>query len=363
MAPVEMNRLFGGIYSGKKILITGNTGFKGSWLAYWLHRMGGQVYGYSISVPTNPSHFRLLNTDHPTVFGDILDTENLKKIVTEFRPEIVFHMAAQSLVRESYVNPLLTYQTNCIGTLNVLQASRSVDSVRALVNITTDKVYEYRETVNGYTENDPLGGHDPYSSSKACAEILTASFRKSFLMDSGYLLASVRAGNVIGGGDWANDRLIPDLVTAAFENKETAIRYPDSIRPWQHVLEPLSGYLLLGQRLLEGERKFSCAWNFGPSLEDSCTVREVLNKSVKEWPAIRWKEDPAEKLYESPALLLNSGAASMKLHWKPVWNLQAAIQRTISWYRSFYEKGVVLTSDDLEAYISQAKSQQFVWCQ
>ncbi len=250
MARVEMNHLFAGIFSGKKILITGNTGFKGSWLAHWLIRMGAKVSGYSIDVPTNPSHFKLLNDSYETIYGDILDPKMLEETFNKVKPEFVFHLAAQSLVRESYLNPLLTYQTNCIGTLNILQAAKQCSSAKVMINVTTDKVYENKPAPQGYIETDPLGGYDPYSSSKACVEILSSSFRRSYLNSTSLQLANVRAGNVIGGGDWAQDRLLPDLVQSTAQGKQTLIRYPNAVRPWQHVLDPLSGYLLLAQNYL-----------------------------------------------------------------------------------------------------------------
>ncbi len=362
MESLEINNLFRSIYQGKRILITGNTGFKGSWLSHWLHRMGGNVFGYSLNIPTTPSHFELLNDPYPTVFGDILDTDKLTRSIAEIKPEIIFHLAAQSLVRESYANPILTFQTNCIGTLNVLQASNACASVRAFVNVTTDKVYAYKQTEDGYIEEDPLGGFDPYSASKACVEIITDSFRKSFITETGYLLASVRAGNVIGGGDWAKDRLIPDLVKSTVLKKETIIRYPDSTRPWQHVLEPLSGYLLLGQQLLEGKKKNCRPWNFGPLLSDCRTVREVLDLAKHTWNEIVWLQDTDVNPYESPALLLNSRRANSELSWNSIWDLPTAIHSTISWYRSYYSSNQVQTDKDLDAFISAAKAKKSIWC-
>ena len=272
--------MFNNIYKNKKVFLTGHTGFKGSWLALWLTRLGAEVCGYSLSPNTNPSMFQKLdigNKISKSIIGDILDSEKLEKAISDFQPEIMFHLAAQPLVRLSYSEPLLTYQTNVIGTLNVLEAARKCSSVKAFVNVTTDKCYENKEIQRGYREDDPMGGYDMYSSSKGCVEIMSSSYRRSFLKD-GYAMATARAGNVIGGGDWALDRLIPDCIRGINDGIDIEIRNPVAVRPWQHVLEPLSGYLLLGQKLLEDGQKYADGFNFGPNEESVLTVAEVAKK-------------------------------------------------------------------------------------
>jgi len=282
--------MFNNIYKNKKVLITGHTGFKGSWLALWLKELGAEVIGYALKPPTTPSHYELL-TQQPTdnlniisIEGDIRNYIKLNEIFQSYKPEIVFHLAAQPLVRYSYINPVETFETNVMGTINVFEACRNCESVRAIVNITSDKCYENKEWVWGYRESDPMGGYDPYSASKGCAELVTSAYRNSFftpsypLTDSPprVLLASARAGNVIGGGDWADDRLIPDIMRATAKNESVIIRNPKATRPWQHVLEPLSGYLLLGQKLLEGRKEFAGGWNFGPDDESNITVENLI---------------------------------------------------------------------------------------
>ena len=278
-------------FEKKKILITGHTGFKGSWLTLWLTKLGAKVIGYSLEPPTKPSLFEILNLKEKIVhiIGDIKDEEKLKNIFKKYKPDIVFHLAAQSLVRFSYKEPKLTYETNVMGTLNVLEAVREAKSVKVVIIVTSDKCYENKEWVYGYRENDPLGGHDPYSSSKACAELVVEAYRNSFFNPKNYgkthqvALATVRAGNVIGGGDWQVDRLIPDCVKALSKGKPIKIRNPNAIRPWQHVLEPLSGYLLLVQKMWKEPTKYCEAWNFGPYEKDIATVKEIVEKVINLW--------------------------------------------------------------------------------
>ena len=277
-----MENLFGGIYKGKKVLLTGHTGFKGSWLALWLHKMGADVVGIALPAPTSPNHLELLNLNITSEMIDIRDAKAINKAFQKHQPEIVFHLAAQPLVRYSYENPHETFETNVMGTINIYEAVRNCSSVEVIVNITSDKCYDNKEWIWGYRENDAMGGYDPYSASKGCAELVTASYRNSFFNLDSYgkshnvLLASCRAGNVIGGGDWADDRLIPDIMRAVDKNETVTIRSPHATRPWQHVLEPLSGYLLVGQKLLEGKKEFADGWNFGPSDEGSISVKEVV---------------------------------------------------------------------------------------
>ena len=284
---IQDSTLFNGIYNNKTVLVTGHTGFKGSWLCFWLIQMGAKVIGYSLEPPTSPNHFELLNLDMVSVIGDIRDSNRLNAVFAQYQPEIVFHLAAQPLVRLSYKEPVETFETNVIGTLKVFEACRNTKSVRAIVNITSDKCYENKEWVWGYRENDPMGGYDPYSASKGCAELVTSSYRNSFFNVNEYgkshnvLLASCRAGNVIGGGDWAKDRLMTDIMVAVSEGKKVVIRNPRATMPWQHVLEPLSGYLMLGQKLLEGKKEFAQAWNFGPGEQGAITVKEVVENIKK----------------------------------------------------------------------------------
>lgn len=362
-----MKNLFGGIYQGKTVLITGHTGFKGSWLALWLYQMGAKVVGYSLPAPTEPNHFSLLNLDMISIIGDIRDQAKLDEVFATYKPGIVFHLAAQPLVRLSYDNPIETYETNVIGTLKVFEACRKHD-VKAIVNITSDKAYENREWVWGYRENDPMGGYDPYSSSKGCADILANSYRSSYFNPSGYkkshhtLLASCRAGNVIGGGDWAKDRLMTDIMLSVSQGKKVSIRNPKATRPWQHVLEPLSGYLAIGQKLLEEKVEFGEAWNFGPSDEGSITVEEVVKNVKKHWRKIDYEihRDP-NQLHEANLLKLDCSKAHIRLKWKDVWESEATFEKTVLWYKEFYEEQVVTTVEDLEQYVADAKKKNIEW--
>jgi CDP-glucose 4,6-dehydratase len=365
----SFSKLFNGIYQGKKVLITGNTGFKGSWLALWLHKMGAEVLGYALAPDTTPSHWELLNLNVKTITGDIRNSELLNKTVQEFQPEIIFHLAAQPLVRASYEDPVGTYETNVIGTLNVYQAARACSSVRAIVSITTDKVYQNNEWEWGYREIDALGGYDPYSASKACAEILSSSYRNSFLNPGDYgkehkiLLSTTRAGNVIGGGDWAKDRLIPDLVRAAMDNKETLIRYPYATRPWEHVLEPLSGYLLIGMHLLEENMSFAEAWNFGPDQSGMLTVEGVISRMAKNWPRISYRVENRNEYHEAGLLKLDCSKAHSKLKWFPLWDGNDCFAKTANWYQSYYEDNKVISEQQLEEYITDGLSRQVIWTQ
>jgi CDP-glucose 4,6-dehydratase len=332
--------------------LTGHTGFKGSWLTTWFTKLGAKVRGYSLNIPSHPSHFSLLKNEIDDCRGDIRNFEQLSKSLREFEPEIVFHLAAQPRVRISYDDPLSTIETNIIGTANLLEACRTVSSVRAVVIITTDKCYENKEWIWGYRENDSLGGHDPYSASKACAEIITTSFRNSFSNDK-QLIASCRAGNVIGGGDWAKDRLIPDLVRAASEGNVTTIRMPNATRPWQHVLEPLHGYLCIGQQLLEGKREFAEAWNFGPGIEGNLPVSDMINTASHYWNKIKYKVIQNQEKHEASLLMLDCSKARYSLNWKPVWTLEQGIERTICWYRDFYENNQIRTKEQIEEFSNE----------
>jgi len=354
--------LFGDIYRNKRVLVTGHTGFKGSWLCLWLKAMGANVLGYSLPPNTEPNHFNLLEQQlkMQSVLGDLLDLNTLKQTFANFQPEIVFHLAAQPIVRLSYVQPLETLQTNIIGTAHVFESCRSTGSVRAIINITSDKCYENREWVWGYRENDPMGGYDPYSASKGCAELVTAAYRNSFFNCEGYgknhhvLLASVRAGNVIGGGDWAKDRIITDMMEAASQNKPLLIRNPNATRPWQHVLEPLSGYLLLGQKLLEGKKEFAGAWNFGPNDDGTIPVIRMVQKMQKNWNKIDYRiEQNKNNPHEAGLLKLDCSKSRIKLYWKSIWSSDIAFYKTAEWYRSFYEDRTVITDSQLGEYVAR----------
>lgn len=335
--------MFNNIYKGKKVLLTGHTGFKGSWLTLWLKSLGAEVLGYSLEPNTIPSMFEELriygHCRH--VIGNILDTKTLEETINEFKPEVVFHLAAQPIVRLSYKEPKMTYETNVIGTLNVLEAARKCDSVKAFVNVTTDKCYENKEINRGYKEDEPMGGYDMYSSSKGCVEIMSSSFRRSFLQEEGsYAMATARAGNVIGGGDWAADRLIPDCIRYINENKPIEIRNPIAVRPWQHVLEPLSGYLLLGQKLLEEGKKFAEGFNFGPNNDSVLKVAEVSQKVVDFYGKGEVVVHKKDNLHEANLLMLDIEKAEKVLGWIPTYTAEQAIEKTVEWYKNFYSQDI-----------------------
>lgn len=366
---VKFEHLFGGIYKGKKVLITGHSGFKGSWLAKWLNMMGADVYGYSLPAPSEPNHLSwLIDLKIDNHSGDIRNYKTLSEYFAFVRPDIVFHLAAQALVRQSYVDPIETYSTNVMGTLNVLEACRKTESIKSIVVISSDKCYDNREWIWGYRENDPMGGFDPYSSSKGCTEILTNSYRNSYFNVNDFgkkhtvLLGSGRAGNVVGGGDWAADRLIPDIVRAASVNKSVFIRNPLATRPWQHVLEPLSGYLTLGWRLLEGKTEFADGWNFGPSVDSNLTVDEVVTASKKHWDKIQIEYSKNESdAHEANLLMLDCSKANKLLHWKPVWGIEDTITKTIHWYKDFYTSNAIKTSENIEQYVAKAHEMKSIW--
>lgn len=357
--------MFSSLYHGKRVLVTGHTGFKGSWLCAWLHRLGAVVAGFALPPDQEPNHFSLLKTPLRSEIGDIRDYEKLKTFFAGFQPEIVFHLAAQPLVRVSYRQPRETFDTNVMGTVNLLDACRFTPSVRAVVVVTTDKCYANPETGRPFTEDDPMGGYDPYSASKGAAEIAAASYRSAFFSTPvSPALATARAGNVIGGGDWALDRLIPDLVRAASQGKSAEIRFPNAVRPWQHVLEALSGYLTLGAALLSGGKTFASAWNFGPVEAESHTVGDIIKIAQSEWDKIVFCTDEDPDLpHEAAHLLLDCHKAQKLLHWRPVWNTEQAVRRTIRWYRDFYEHGTIITSADLDAYCASARRAGLEWAQ
>lgn len=339
LAQVEPN-----FWLGKRVFLTGHTGFKGGWISLWLSSMGAKVYGYSLPPLTVPNLFTILKIDQlleASVIGDVCDFATLQSAMASASPDVVIHMAAQALVRHSYENPITTFSTNVMGTVHLLEAVKVISSAKAVVIVTTDKCYENKEWIWGYRENDPIGGHDPYSSSKGCAELVTSAYVRSFFSEDKYpshkhAIASARAGNVIGGGDWSDDRLISDAVRA-FEKKQILkIRNPMSIRPWQHVLEPLSGYLILSQKLFEKGPDYIGAWNFGPKQEDVRSVKDVITKFTEAYsPLAKWEQDTSVQPHEARFLKLDSTKANLFLGWQPRWSLDTAIQNVADWHRAF----------------------------
>jgi CDP-glucose 4,6-dehydratase len=352
-------------WQGKRVLMTGHTGFKGSWLSIWLKSMGAEVTGYSLAPPTNPSLFEIaeVSKDLTSILGDIRDLAKLQAVFATHHPEIVIHMAAQPLVRYSYQNPVETYSTNVMGTVHLLEAVRSTPSVKAVVCITTDKCYENQEWIWGYRESDPMGGFDPYSNSKGCAELVSAAYRSSFLNSDNYFqhgvaTATVRAGNVIGGGDWAQNRLIPDILAAFEQGRRVNIRNPNAIRPWQHVMEPLRGYLTLTERLFEHGPSFGEAWNFGPSDEDAKPVCWIAEQMAELWGAgAHWEIDTGEHPHEAQYLKLDISKARNRLDWHPALPLKEALALIIEWSKQ-REAGANMrqvTLSQIQAYQSLTK--------
>ena len=352
------------VYRGKRVLVTGHTGFKGSWLCLWLNQLGAEVVGISLAPETQPNHWNLLDLES-TVQHHALDIRHAAEVASTLkaiRPEVVFHLAAQPLVRRSYRDPLDTWSTNVMGTANVLEACRQTSAVRAIVVVTTDKCYENQERSLGYREGDRLGGHDPYSASKAGSELVAASYRSAFFHNDGApLLATARAGNVIGGGDWSEDRLVPDLVRAIVARQSLEIRSPHATRPWQHVLESLSGYLFLGQKLIEGDKNFDGAWNFGPVHNGNCTVAEVLHTLKTNWPEMRWHQTHSPQPHEANLLFLDITKARSQLGWSHVWDLDTTLGKTADWYRTFLESNTTISAKQLSQYVEAAKNAQAGW--
>lgn len=322
-------------WNGRKVFLTGHTGFKGSWLSIWLTELGAEVKGFSLKPKKSNNLFDIANISNfvQSDINDINDYDALTKSINIFKPEVVIHMAAQPLVLESYIEPINTYKTNVIGTANILEASRHCNSIKAILNITTDKCYENFEHDYAYKEDDQMGGHDPYSSSKGCAELVTTAYRKSFFNLNQCGLASVRAGNVIGGGDWSDDRLIPDILRSFEKEEIVTIRNPRAIRPWQHVLEPLSGYLNLIEKLYTEPQRYSSGWNFGPNETDVKSVEWIVKYMSELWPNSLWKIDEKNKLHEAQLLRLDISKAKNELNWFPKWNIEKALKKIIEWHK------------------------------
>lgn len=357
-----MNKLFNDIYRGKRVLITGHTGFKGSWLSLLLNELGADVYGFALEPPTSPSLYKEAKIDEliTSYIGDVRDLYYLTKVIQEVQPEIVFHMAAQPLVRQSYKIPVETYSTNVMGTVHLLEACRSTSSVKAIVNVTTDKCYENKEWHWGYRENEPMGGYDPYSNSKGCSELITSAYRNSFFNPSEYknhgvAVATARAGNVIGGGDWAEDRLIPDFIRAISKGEKVRIRSPFAIRPWQHVLEPLSGYLRLAELLYTEGPKFAQAWNFGPYDHDAKNVEWITNTICEFWgDEASFEIDKKPQPHEANYLKLDCSKANAELNWSPKWDIQTTLKSIVDWNKAY------LNNEDIREVTKRQIHQYFL---
>jgi len=364
--------MFENIYKDKRVLITGHTGFKGSWLCAWLLDLGAKVAGYSVDVPTKPSHFEALQLSDRIehIQGDVRNKSSLDAALSQFQPEIVFHLAAQSLVRKSYEDPIITFETNSMGTLNLLNCLRDQPSVVAAILITSDKCYENVEWLWGYRENDRLGGKDPYSASKACAEVISRVYTESFFGEKGPFVATTRAGNVIGGGDWALDRVVPDCVRAWSNGEKVVIRNPHATRPWQHILEPLSGYLVLGQKLLQGVTEVKNeSFNFGPSAKVNQSVGDLITDMAQYWSGAEWKfeQEVGSGKPESTLLKLNCDKALQMLKWNSILGFPETIRMTGEWYQAFYAQKFSTisetTSKQIEEYVEKAKQANLIWTQ
>ena len=371
---MSLEYLFNGIFKNKTVFVTGHTGFIGSWLVLWLQSLGAKVIGYSLEPPTKPSLFETLSLENEIthIIGDIQDKQNLSDNIEKHKPEIVIHLAAQSLVRASYEDPSKTFQTNILGAVNILDSIRKLDYVKACVIMTSDKCYQNLNSNHFHKETDPLGGNDPYSASKGAAEIITNSFRNSFFNteknhDKNTGIASVRAGNVIGGGDWARDRIIPDCITALTTEKKIRVRNSSSIRPWQFVLEPISGILWLSSKLYTNPKTYSTAWNFGPNQTNKITVEKIVQNIIKIWNRGDWvdvSKESKDQSIESVSLLLDSTKALNSLEWKTIYSLETAINETISWYKSYYNNHVSmreLSINQIEQYSKKANQMNIAW--
>jgi CDP-glucose 4,6-dehydratase len=350
-------------WTGKKVFLTGHTGFKGSWAAIWLHSLGAKVFGYSLPAPTQPSLYQKANISNLLIgeeIGDICDSDKLGAAMLDFQPELVLHMAAQPLVRYSYDHPVETYMTNVMGTVQVLESIRRTKSVRATLVVTTDKCYENFEVQDGYKEENPMGGYDPYSSSKGCAELVVSAWRRSYFTNSETFIASARAGNVIGGGDWASDRLIPDFMKHFSVGKKVLVRSPGAIRPWQHVMEPLSGYFLLLEKLYTSGAKFAEAWNFGPHDRDARDVRFIADKLMNLWgDGASWGLDDKQHPHEAKYLKLAIDKAIYQLGWQPTFDINETLKLTCEWYKEFYKfegRAFEVTLEQIKLYEERKKA-------
>ncbi len=363
--------MFNEIFTNKTVFVTGHTGFIGSWVCSWLHLLGAKVIGYSLSPNTVPSMFKIINLEKKivSIIGDINDKKHLENSLIQNQPDFVFHLAAQPLVKESYEKPFETFQTNVMGSLNILEAIRNVDSVKICVMMTSDKCYENKEIHYAYKENDSLGGHDPYSASKGAAEIVISSYRNSFFNPSNFLkhkksVATIRAGNVIGGGDWAKDRIIPDCIRALIDNNPIFVRSPTSIRPWQHVLESVSGMLNLAAKMWENPKDFSGPWNLGPtSSNKTYHVKDMVNLLIKNWGSGNW-ESISEKIqkHEANILILDTTKVNTMLKWMPVYNTEDAIKETVAWYKAYQmNEHSDITEKQIQNYIEKAKQKNISW--
>jgi CDP-glucose 4,6-dehydratase len=349
-------------WQGKKVFVTGHTGFKGSWLCLLLKHLGAQVSGYALPADTEPSHFKLLGLEKlmPSTLGDIRDGKKLDEAFQKSQAEILLHLAAQPLVRKSYREPIETFSTNVMGTAQVLESARNLKSLKSIVSVTTDKCYENLERDEPYSEIDILGGHDPYSASKACSEIVTSAWRRSFYENGKKVgIATARAGNVIGGGDWCEDRLFPDMMKAAAKNKVVTIRNPESTRPWQHVLEPLDGYLVLAEKLYSSPEEFSSAWNFGPKTFEKWSVGDIVQRVKKSWDiGVEFSPKQTNAVHEARVLHLDISKTQKKLGWQPRWNIDESVAETVQWYKDFYSKKadvLKITTTQIEKYLNDAK--------
>jgi CDP-glucose 4,6-dehydratase len=344
MENVEVNT---GFWNRKRVFLTGHTGFKGGWLSLWLQSMGAEVYGYALPPRMEHNLYTVADVGNAMAYSEIADIRDMDKLCRAMqlaRPEIVFHLAAQPLVRYSYDHPVETYAVNVLGTVHLFEAIRVTHGVKAVVNITTDKCYDNHERVIGFKESDPIGGFDPYASSKSCSELVTSTYRRSFFAQAGIALATARAGNVIGGGDWAKDRLVPDVLRAINAGETLKIRSPQAVRPWQHVLEPLSGYLLLAERLYTDGAPFAEAWNFGPSDADAQSVLWIIERLAEMRKELKWQYDMTSQPHEERYLKLDSGKAHSRLGWRTRWRLQRALLKTLEWHEA------LLKTEDMRAF-------------
>lgn len=350
-------------WQGKTVLLTGHTGFKGSWLSLWLHSLGVNLIGYSLAPASFPNLFEItqVHKGMVSIINDIRDYQSLSGVIKKYQPEIIIHMAAQSLVRHSYRAPLDTYSTNIMGTINLLEAARLAESVKVIVNVTSDKCYENNEINKKFCEEDRLGGYDPYSNSKACSELITQTYRDVFFKERGVGVATARAGNVIGGGDWSKDRLVPDVLHACVKQENILLRYPEALRPWQHVLQPLYGYLSLAKRLYFSPQNYSESWNFGPENEDIKSVSWVTNYLIKiTKSSIRWVKDENKHLHEASILQLDCSKAKERLDWVSIWDLETGLQKTTEWFYA-YQEGLPMfdkTTNQIDQFMSECSSVQ-----